>query len=209
MLLILNCLSRQAQFYLIDQERVITSEDYPVSGDDLQAVLKAACAHLGRSASDISKVLYCRGPGSFTGIKTATVVAQAMGLCGAQIYSFTTFDWMQVLLGRTVYATECLLMNAFQGDYFCAKLEGESLVYSVVARENLPGMTQIYWGDERYALPEFLCLPSGSTRQLADIFYQNRYSNVLKPLYLKKSHAEIKQGEAQVKRGESWPNQVI
>ncbi|MBW7874697.1 MAG: hypothetical protein H3C47_01775 [Candidatus Cloacimonetes bacterium] len=190
MILILDTLAKKPVFWLQTKNRVFTSSEIDTGIDDIEGCLKNIWEGAGLKPSELQMVAFNRGPGSFTGIKTGSVIAGSMALFGAKLMSYTTFDWMQVLLGRPV-ENELLLLNAFQGDYFQARRKNGVWDMKLGPFSDSEGSVCLYFGDKRFLKPQFVDLSPKEPVYLKELLKENLLTNEVKPLYLKKSYAEI------------------
>lgn len=190
MILILDTLAKKPVFWLRAGERVFTSEDLDIGVDEIEGCLQILWDRAQIHPSQLEMVAFNRGPGSFTGIKTGSVIAGTMSLFGAKLQSFTSFDWMQVLYGQPIENELCLL-NAFQGDYFKARRKQGTWDMQVGPVPESESAVCLYYGDLRFKKPHFIDLSPGKARDLEELINQELLTNEVKPLYLKKSYAEI------------------
>lgn len=163
--------------------------------DQLPFMLERILADKGCVPQQISKIVFNRGPGSFTGIKIGYVIAQGLGLeSTAEVLSYTTFDRMYLASGNE-QAT--YVLNAFQDDIFCAKrfcgdwtyrIDKRSFLYSKEA-ENI---SFVCFGESFHSDTQFNVIMELGADNLSDILNYSGCSIDTSPFFLKKSTAEIK-----------------
>lgn len=164
--------------------------------DLLPAAVERALIERNCSPSQISRVLFNRGPGSFTGIKTGYVFAH--GFCfagGISPLSFTTFD--RIYLASACNDRAIYVMNAFQDDIFLGRKTAEGWDYVISKRSFLQSeeayQTEIIClGDSFSARPGLSVLTDLEPESLFELTVSGLCSSDTTPLYLKKSTAEIK-----------------
>ncbi|MCJ8346227.1 hypothetical protein MJH12_11850 [bacterium] len=157
----------------------------------LLKILEDELNQIQKSSSDIERVFFNRGPGSFTGIKMGYVTAMTFALDSAvKVYSYTSFDLMYTQISGNKH--QKFLLNAFQGDYFVAQKEDNRWDYKVVSSQAIIESEEMYFmGIDKYDRDCFETIEGFDSDIFQKMIEQKCYSKDTQPLYLKKSTAEI------------------
>lgn len=144
------------------------------------------------SILEIESIYYNRGPGSFTGIKVGHVFSQGFGIFSPILVgSFTTFDLMEMEAQYPSDAT--YLLYAYQNEYFLARRQNGTWCFQVISVSELKSEDRpFYLGSERYQLEYFQPLKGIEAEKLPRLKERGQLTELISPLYLKKSTAEMK-----------------
>ena len=145
----------------------------------------------GLRPDQIKTVIFNRGPGSFTGIKLGVVIARTLGLDPqVQVFAFTSFDLMALASGGKMEAS--LVIDAYQGDVFHGTYFLGELTYSLRPASEIQDNAPVYYyGRETEALPGWRVISRFEPSLLFQLEQEGLIREDLRPLYLKKSAAEV------------------